>query len=203
MEMQAMTVEAVALPESAPHAEEALVLAASQGDDRAFEAIVTTYQQRVRRQCQRRGLSPDEAADVSQDVFIKVYRGLERYNHQNTFSTWLYRVTENACIDYCRQRQRRWAVIQPIGTDESGQEMDFAGPIADPEGQHNAEELGARIMAALESLTPMLRTAFEMKELEGLRYEEIATRLGVTLGTVKSRIFRARQILIEQLQDLA
>lgn len=202
METLQLTTEPGCALGGAPLLDAELMEAAAQGDTRAFETIVATYQERVKRQCMRRGLNEDEAADVSQDVFIKVYRSLDRYFHQNAFSTWLYRVTENACIDFCRQRGRRWAVVQPISTDSEGRETEYAGRIAHPGDQHDANEIGARITEALESLTPILREAFEMKELEGIRYDQIAVRLGVTLGTVKSRIFRARQLLTEQLQDL-
>ena len=202
METLEMTTDAGIVAASLAQPEEELMQAAVQGDAQAFETIMAMYQNRVKRQCMRRGLSADEAEDVTQDVFIKVFRSLERYCHQNSFGTWLYRVAENACIDFCRQRQRRWAVIQPMITDADGQEMEFTGRIADPENHHDAAEVETRIAGALAGLSPLLRDAFEMKELEGLRYEQIASRLDVTLGTVKSRIHRARRLLTEQLQDL-
>jgi RNA polymerase sigma-70 factor, ECF subfamily len=187
---------------AAPQPTAGLLQAAAQGDGRAFELIVSTYRQRVLRQCLRRGLNMDEAEDVTQDVFISVYRNLHRYQHQNTFSTWLYRITENACIDLCRRRKRRNAVMQPMPTDADGNEHEPAGHIADPDAQLTANELGRRIAEELQSLSPLIRNAFEMKELEGLRYDQIAKRLGVTVGTVKSRIFRARQLLTQRLADL-
>jgi RNA polymerase sigma-70 factor, ECF subfamily len=201
METLQVTADHGAALGGAPLLDNALVLAAAQGDARAFETIVATCERRVQRQCMRRGLNVDDAADVSQEVFIKVYRNLHRYSDQNSFATWLYRVTENACIDFWRQRQRRREVMQPIPTDDDGHEVELAGRMADPEAQLGANALGRHIAQALESLSPLLRQPFEMKELEGLRYERIAAELGVTVGTIKSRIYRARQILIEQLRD--
>ena len=196
--MQAGARASVPLPPA-----EHLAMAAAQGDKGAFDTIVATYQPIVRRHCQRRGLNADDAADVCQDVFLKVYRALGAYRSQNSFASWIHRVTENACIDFSRQRLRRNAVLQRIPIDEDGHEMELPGRIANPEVYVGNEYMGKRIHAALEGLSPLLRDAFTLKEMEGLRYEQIAARLGVTVGTIKSRIFRARQILTVQLADLA
>lgn len=199
MEALQLTGTAEGIVPATPDLDRELMAAAARGDGSAFDSIVQHYGRRVHRQCMRRGLNTDEAADVSQDVFLKVYRSLGNYSHQNAFSTWLYRVTDNACIDYLRSRQRRSAVMQPVPADDLGQEMEFAGQIANPEAELNRGELGERLQNALDGLSHILRESFEMRELEGLRYEHIARRLGVTVGTVKSRIFRARQILCETL----
>jgi RNA polymerase sigma-70 factor, ECF subfamily len=179
-----------------------LLSAAKQGQPGAFDAVVATYRNRVFNQCLRRGLNEEEAADVTQDVFIKAYRYLDRYEHQNAFRTWLFRIAENTCIDYCRKRAREHAVTQPIPTGEDGDLHDFAGTIPDPQANLEATELRGQIAAALAALSPLLREAFLMKEEQGLRYEEIARQLGTSLGTVKSRIFRARQELMERLGPL-
>ena len=180
---------------------ERLLEAAQQGDTGAFNELVAANQRRVVRQCLRRGLNEDEAIDVTQEVFIKVYRSLGRYCHQNAFSTWLFRITENACIDHCRRRSRRQSVLRPIPTDEEGCEAEYAGSEPDPLASMETSAEGERIAAALERLPSKLREAFECKELEGLRYSEIARRLSCTVGTVKSRIYRARQILVAELES--
>ncbi|HKI97808.1 MAG TPA: sigma-70 family RNA polymerase sigma factor [bacterium] len=186
----------------APCTDRDLMLAAQLGQADAFEAIVNQYEQRVFRQCRRRGLSEDEAADVTQEVFIKAYRSLNRYQHQNAFRTWLYRVTENACIDHCRKRARDHAVVQAVPTSEEGDTHEFPSREPDPQAALEAAELRGQINAALAALAPILRDAFLLKEQEGLRYGQIAERLGCTLGTVKSRIYRARQELTARLTPL-
>lgn len=180
----------------------AQLCAAQQGQPGAFDAVMAAYETRVMRQCQRRGLSTDEAADVTQDVFLKAYRWMDRYEHQNAFSTWLYRITENACIDYCRKRSRRQSVMQPIPVGADGHEHEYAGAGRDPEAMLEAGEVSDQIHAAIAALAPILREAFLLKEQQGLRYEQIATELGCSLGTVKSRIYRARQELMERLGHL-
>ena len=179
---------------------ERLLDAARHGDMHAFDELVASNQRRVFRQCLRRGLTEDEATDVVQDVFIKVYRSLGRYSRQNAFTTWLYRITENACIDHCRRRTRRQALLRPIPMDEEGCETEYAGREPDPLSFMVNREERSRIAWAFQQLPAKLREAFECKELEGLRYSEIANRLHCTVGTVKSRIYRARQMLVTELE---
>jgi len=202
MELLHVTNQPAPALDGAARTEADLIQDAMQGDQWAFATITSAYEKRVRWQCMRRGLSADEAADVSQDVFIKLFRNLHLYEPSNPFGTWLYRVTENACIDYCRSRQRRWAIMQAMPTDESGSQIEAIGTTLDPEQQLQANMLGERIADALAGLSPLLRAPFELKELEGLRYDQIAERLGVTVSTVKSRIFRARRALTQELADL-
>jgi RNA polymerase sigma-70 factor, ECF subfamily len=184
-----------------PNENERLLEAARQGDAQAFNELVAANQTRVVRQCMRRGLSQDEAVDIAQDVFLKVYRYRDRYTCQQAFSTWLYRIAENACIDHCRRRKRQQALIRPIPVDEAGSEAEFEGREPNPLASMEFSEQGSQLAAAFERLPAKLRQAFEFKELEGLRYSEIARRLSCTVGTVKSRIYRARQILVAELES--
>lgn len=182
--------------------ETSLPIAAQQGQPGAFDALVAKYRERVRRQCLWRGLSEDDAADVSQEVFVKAYRSLGRYQHHNAFGTWLHRITDNACTDFWRRRGRRLAVIQPMPVDPDGGEYESPSPTADPHAALEQAEVRVAIVEALESLAPILREAFVLKELHGLRYEEIARQVGCPQTTVRSRLFRARQELAERLAGL-
>jgi RNA polymerase sigma-70 factor (ECF subfamily) len=180
----------------------ALLMAAQQGQPDAFDGVVREYEQRVLRQCRRRGLNESDAADVAQEVFLKAYRSLHRYEHHNAFGTWLHRIAENAITDFWRKRGRALAVVQPVYQDSDGEDQEFAGSGLDPQAAFELAELSGAVAAAIADLAPILRNTLLLKEQEGLRYEQIAAQLGCSLGTVKSRVFRARRELAERLRPL-
>jgi len=180
------------------------------GDVDAYEQLVRRYQPRVFAHVQRMlGSQPslgslDEAADLTQEVFVKVYQTLPRYRAQASFQTWLYRVTANLCVDRYRRRQRQPVVTRsldaPVETDSGEVELEVPDWGAEPGRRLQSAELRREVHRALEALSDKLRAVIVMHDLEGLSYEEVAEALRIPLGTVKSRLFHARAALKTQLE---
>lgn len=157
-----------------------VIRAAAGGDEAAFVDLVRSAQPHVWRFL-RHLLGDDDAAwDVSQETFVRVHRALGQFRHQARFSTWLFRIARNAAVDEQRRAGRRQRLVTAI-------------PPPSPVGDAS---LGAELRAAMASLPPRLREAFVLVEVFGLPYHEVAEILGVPLGTVKSRVFRARLALV-------
>ena len=154
------------------------------GDPSAFEGLVRRYQERVYNLCRYVINDTHDAQDAAQDVFIKAYRGLKAYNSNAGFYTWLYRIAVNTCLDY-NKRSR------PEAVEESFIEI-VASSDPSPERLLQSKETGRLIRAALRKLPEKFKAAIVLKEIEGLSYEEIAEVLNTSVGTVKSRISRAR-----------
>lgn len=183
-----------------------LVRWAQAGEEAAFSELVRRHSERVYRHCMRYLANESDADDVVQTVFSNMFRHLHRFEPRCKFSTWLYRIATNACIDHARHTRRMMDRIEPAPMRTDG----GAAVIADwehpdesysPESEYNRRELQVALVKALETLSPVQREAFEMAELEGLKYEEIARRAGVSLGSVKSRIFNARRKLMAALES--
>jgi RNA polymerase sigma-70 factor, ECF subfamily len=182
--------------------ESGLIQAAQTGDNRSFEALAVRYRGLVLEVCRRYRLQSADAADVAQDVFIKALRGLPRCEADLNFGAWLRRIAENACKDFIRRRETRQSHFVPIASDMQGRTAEPAGRLESPEQALRRTELRERLNMALARLSPTLRETFELKEVHGLRYAAVAARLGCSEGTVKSRIFRAREFLMAQLGEL-
>ncbi|MBI5833814.1 MAG: sigma-70 family RNA polymerase sigma factor [Armatimonadetes bacterium] len=180
------------------------------GDVDAYEHLVRRYQPRVFAHVQRMlGSQPslgsmEEAADLTQEVFVKVYQTLPRYRAQASFQTWLYRVTANLCVDRYRRRQRTPVVARsldaPLETDSGEVELEVPDWGSEPSHRLQSAELRREVHRALEVLSDKLRAVIVMHDLEGLSYEEVAEALRIPLGTVKSRLFHARAALKAQLE---
>jgi len=172
-----------------------LVASARAGDPEAFAALVGRYEVRIVRLV--RGMVPEsDVEDVTQEAFLKAYRKIGNFDGRSSFYTWLYRVTANTAMDWRkRERHRRHSPLP------EGPEGDDAVPSADagPERSASRRELADRIDAAIESLPEKYHEIVVLREVEGLSYEEIAERLGMSKGTVESRLFRARERLREKL----
>lgn len=179
-----------------------LVERAQHGDRDAFERLVNRYQHRVFNHVSRMVESPDDAADLTQDIFIKVFRSLNRFRGQASFQTWLYRVTANVCVDRHRRARRSPQLARPVETDAGPGEAEPEVPDWDdnPERQMLTSELQQQVKLAILELSDKLRPVIVMHDLEGQSYEEIAAALQIPLGTVKSRLFNARAALKERLQ---
>jgi len=160
-----------------------LVTAAKNGDLNAFEALVRRHTRAVYAHALRFFGDSATAEDVTQEVFVKVYRSVASFDERSRFSTWLYRVTRNACLDEVRAGKRRPAPIDPV--DVCGSTRDFADEVV----------LGAAIELATRALPPEDRDALSAVSVFGLSYVEAGEALGVPAGTVKSRVFRARRSL--------
>ena len=182
-----------------------LIVAFKGGDMEAFEVLVKRYDRKVFHHCLRLVGNEEESTDLTQEVFIKVFRSIANYEHTYAFYTWLYRITVNCCIDHIRKKKRR---IQGVSltrqySDENGdQGREFEVPDVTqvPEAMLANKELKKELREAIESLSDKLKVIIVLKEFEGFSYEEIAEILNVSRGTVKSRLFRARERLKELLE---
>lgn len=166
------------------------------GDEDAFQCLVLKYGDRVYRHCFKMVRNAEDSQDLTQEVFLKVFRSFGKYDDQNSFGTWLYRVTANTCLDFLRKKKRTITTVQTEGDPEQ-----LAGAILDtskvrtPE-DHAVESEVLRILnKAVNTLPEKLRDAFILKEFEGYSLVEIAAMLGTCKGTIKTRLHRARQTL--------
>ena len=172
--------------------EQELVRAVAGGDTEAFERLVETYENKIYTLALRMSGSPDDAGDIAQEAFLAAWRGLPAFRGEAGFATWLYRLASNAAIDYLR-RQRKQRGELSLDDEELGLDAVDAGP--GPQDAAEGEEVRSAVAAGLGALSEGHRQVLVLRELQGLSYEEIAAVLAVDLGTVKSRISRARSAL--------
>lgn len=181
-----------------------LVERAQRGDKHAFELLVSKYQRKLVRLLSRFIRDPAEVEDVAQEAFIKAYRALPSFRGDSAFYTWLYRIGINTAKNYLVALGRR----APTTTEHDSEEaegFDDADQLRDintPESMLMTRQIGETVNAAMDALPEELRTAIQLREIEGLSYEEIATIMNCPIGTVRSRIFRARDAIAERLRPL-
>lgn len=179
-----------------------LVERAQRGEKPAFELLVAKYQRKLIRLLSRFIRDPTEVEDVAQEAFIKAYRALPSFRGDSAFYTWLYRIGINTAKNYLVALGRRAPTVSETqsgddeGSEESGQVPDFNTP----EHQLMSRQIAETVNRAVEELPEELRTAITLRELEGLSYEEIASIMNCPIGTVRSRIFRAREAIAEKLR---
>ncbi len=184
-------------------ADQALVERAQRGDGRAFDLLVLKYQQRVAALIGRYLRDSTEVMDVTQEAFLKAYRALPGFRGESAFYTWIYRIAINTVKNHMVAQGRR-----PPGEDveaEVAEQMDAGGRLreqATPERELLTDEIAENVQAALNGLPEDLRTAIVLRELEGMSYEAIATAMSCPIGTVRSRIFRAREAIDKRLRPL-
>ena len=174
--------------------EKELVRAAQRGDDIAFEELVRTYEKRVYHLALRMCGNVDDAYEVAQEAFLSAWKGMRFFRGDSSFSTWLYRLTSNAAIDFLR-RQRRQGGSDGVSLNDEDTFLEVADPAPSPHQQAERLELRDALARGLGALSPEHRQVLLLRELQGLTYEEIAAALELDLGTVKSRIARAREKL--------
>ncbi|MDG2018428.1 MAG: RNA polymerase sigma factor RpoE [Porticoccaceae bacterium] len=176
-----------------------LVLRVQKGDKRAFDLLVLKYQYKLQAIVGRFIRDTDEVADVTQEAFIKAYKALPRFRGDSQFYTWLYRIAINTAKNYLVSKSRR-----PANTDIDVEDAEqFANnekliDDATPENSMMTDELAAIIKSSLSALPEDLRTALTLREFDGMSYEDIAAVMDCPIGTVRSRIFRAREFLDER-----
>jgi RNA polymerase sigma-70 factor, ECF subfamily len=184
---------------------DSLIRAAQKGDQDAFETLVRTYDQSVLRLAMNLLRSPEEARDVYQEAFLRVYRNLNTFRFDCSFHTWLYRIVTNICLDHLRKRKVRKeesSVIEtPDGPVDRMDNFEEESAEADPERTAWNHQLHARIESALQDLTPRERMVFEMRHYEGLRLRNIGEILGTTEEAAKNCLFRATQKMRAELGD--
>ena len=184
-----------------------LIRAAQQGDHAAFEELVRQYDQPVLRLALHLTGSEQEAKDIYQEAFLKVYRNLGSFRFECSFYTWIYRIVSNLCMDHLRRKQVR-KEDPSVRVSSEGEEFDLLEQVPDeragasPEQDLMRRELGKRIARALTKLSPRERMVFEMKHYQGLKLRTIGEALNTTEETAKNTLFRATQKLRAALADL-
>ncbi len=180
-----------------------LVQLAQRGDAGAFDALVRRYQHKVVKLVLRYVRDPAEAEDIAQEAFIKAYRALPRFRGDSAFYTWLYRIAINTAKNVLASRGRSPIRYEVDRADDD--DYDVVANLKDtatPEALALTEEIRSTVTAAIDALPEDLRTAIQLRELEGLSYEEIAAAMECPVGTVRSRIFRAREAIDARLRDV-
>ena len=170
------------------------------GEEDLFERLVRRYQSRILAHLSRMVGNRDDALDLSQEIFVKVFQALDRYNPEFKFSTWLFRIAGNAAIDHLRKRRLRTIPLEP--SDSEGQRVsspEYRNLEPDPYATLRNAERGDAIASAIQNLPQEFRELIALRHFTGLSYEEIAEIKGMPLGTVKNKLFRARAVLKERL----
>lgn len=187
----------------ASQTDEQLVARVQKGDKRAFDLLVLKYQHKIFSIISRFVKDSAEVQDVAQETFIKAYRALANFRGESAFYTWIYRIAINTAKNHLVSRGRR-----PPSSDVEVEDAEFYGggeqlkDIASPERQLMRDQLEAVVNQAIRDLPEDLRTAVTLREMEGLSYEEIADVMECPVGTVRSRIFRAREAIDRQISPL-
>jgi RNA polymerase sigma-70 factor (ECF subfamily) len=181
-----------------------LVARAQQGDKRAFNLLVEKYQRKLARLLSRFIRDPAEVEDVTQEAFIKAYRALPAFRGDSAFYTWLYRIGINTAKNYLMALGRRAPTSTEIEAEEAEgfEEGEQLRDINTPESLLLSSEIANTVNSTIEKLPEELRMAIQMREIEGMSYEDIAKAMDCPIGTVRSRIFRAREAIAEQLRPL-
>lgn len=181
-----------------------LVERVQRGDKHAFDLLVTKYQRKLGRLISRFVRDPGEAEDVTQDAFIKAYRALPGFRGESAFYTWLYRIGINTAKNHLLANKRRAPTSTPFDAEESEafEEASLLREVNTPENELMSKQIVGVVQASLQQLPEDLRSALTLREIEGLSYEEIAIVMDCPIGTVRSRIFRAREAVAENLRPL-
>ena len=186
---------------TASDTDQPLVQRAQRGDLRAFDLLVLKYQGRIGALVSRYINDPGEVEDVTQEAFIKAYRALDKFRGDSAFYTWLYRIASNAAKNHLVAKGRRPGADATIEDAEGFERGDLISESSTPEAVLMSEELARVVTEAMEALPEELRAAVTLREFEGLSYDDIAAVLECPVGTVRSRIFRAREAIDERVRE--
>jgi RNA polymerase sigma-70 factor (ECF subfamily) len=192
---------------TAPDADGPLIERVKQGDQRAFEMLVVKYQRRIERLIGRMVRDVDLVEDIAQETFIRAYRALPQFRGESAFYTWLYRIAVNTAKKALMELKRDPLVSESarFSRDDDDETSRVENELSDgetPEALLASKEIAATVNAAIDALSEDLRQAITLREIEGLSYEEIAEVMNCPIGTVRSRIFRAREAIAERLRPL-
>ena len=184
-----------------------LVERAKRGDQRAFEMLVVKYQRRIERLISRMVRDDGLVEDVAQETFIRAYRALPQFRGESAFYTWLYRIAVNTATKLLVERKRDPLISEStlVSHDDGDETSRVENELSDgetPEAVLASKEIAATVNAAIDALSEDLRQAIVLREIEGLSYEEIADVMNCPIGTVRSRIFRAREAIANRLRPL-
>ena len=171
--------------------EKHILARARRGDLHAFEELVRLYEKRVYAVALRSSGSPEDAADITQEVFLRAWRSIESFRGDSGFSTWLFRITMNLCVDFARHKHAQ-PQTQSLGIGEEDSERPIPDTAPTPEEHLDNRELGRELAAALDEVSEEHRRIVLLRDVSGLSYTEIAEVLEISEGTVKSRLSRAR-----------
>lgn len=182
----------------------ALVERVQRGDKKAFELLVLKYERRVHRLLSRMVRDPAEIEDIAQEAFIKAYRALPQFRGESAFYTWLYRIAVNTAKNVLMSSGRAVSNFSEItdANDETFTEPEYLRDINTPESMMATRQVAETVNKAMTDLPEELRVAISMREIEGMSYEDIAQAMGCPIGTVRSRIFRAREAIASKLRPL-
>lgn len=181
-----------------------LVERAQRGEKRAFDLLVAKYQRRLGRLLSRFIRDSADVEDVTQEAFVKAYRALPSFRGDSAFYTWLYRIGINTAKNFLSANGRRYVLNSEV-VDDEGESFDMASQVPDlntPETELMNRQIVETVNAAVARLPEELRTAISLREMDGLSYEEIAQVMNCPIGTVRSRIFRAREAIATELRPL-
>ena len=181
-----------------------LVERAQRGDKQAFGLLVEKYQRKLARLLSRFIRDPAEVEDVTQEAFVKAYRALPSFRGDSAFYTWLYRIGINTAKNYLVAQGRRAPTTTALDNEEVENSEDGEGlwEVTTPENELMSKQIVQTVNSTLQSLPDELRRAITLREIEGLSYEEIANIMDCPIGTVRSRIFRAREVIAEKLKPM-
>jgi RNA polymerase sigma-70 factor (ECF subfamily) len=186
---------------TAPDTDQQLVQRAQRGDLRAFDLLVLKYQGRIAALVSRYVSDAGEVEDVTQEAFIKAYRALGKFRGDSAFYTWLYRIAANAAKNHLVAKGRRPGADATIEDAEGFDEGGLLSESASPEALAMGGELAEVVESALNALPDELKAALMLREFDGLSYDDIADVLGCPVGTVRSRIFRAREAIDQRVKE--
>lgn len=176
--------------------EQELVARAQKGSEDAFAQLMGAYQNKVYHLALRLTSNPDDAAELTQEAFFKAWQSLSSFQGSSAFSTWLYRLTNNLCIDFLRSKRRRQVISSARSLDdEELHQREVPDPRLTPQGEVERQELREAVRQAIDLLSPEHRSVLVLREISGLSYTEISQVLDLEEGTVKSRLARARLAL--------
>ncbi|QDX80411.1 RNA polymerase sigma factor RpoE [Denitratisoma sp. DHT3] len=185
-------------------ADQALVERVQAGDKQAFGLLVAKYQRKLLRLVSRLVRDPGEAEDVTQEAFIKAYRALPNFRGDSAFYTWLYRIGVNTAKNWLASQGQRAKATAAVDSDEAEtyEGADLLRDVNTPERVLMSKQIAETVNRAMERLPDDLRTAISLREIDGMAYEEIAQVMNCPIGTIRSRIFRAREVIAKELRPL-